>query len=262
MKRTRSSARQTSDEVFGQAQGTAYGVRGEASGEGQGTPHGATGGAHGAPPGRTDLGRRLVARREALGLSREELGRRCGADANYVAYLEDHAATPAIGTLLRVADALGVSVDDLTGASAERVPGRSGARRDTALVPIGEDECRQLLGTHGVGRIAISTDEGPAVFPVNYVTAGPGVAFRTAADSPAARAAGTRAAFEIDHIDDVTAGGWSVLAVGVLTAVTDGAELHRLSAVARSHPWAGGPRSHWMTITPDRVTGRRVVHGE
>ncbi|MGW6692088.1 hypothetical protein [Streptomyces sp. NPDC054961] len=31
---------------------------------------------------RTDLGRRLVARREALGLSREELGRRCGADGN------------------------------------------------------------------------------------------------------------------------------------------------------------------------------------
>ncbi|MFJ6934379.1 helix-turn-helix domain-containing protein [Streptomyces sp. NPDC101132] len=243
MKRSRSSARQTSGEALGETQGTARGT------------------AHGAPPGRTDLGRRLVARREALGLSREELGRRCGADANYVAYLEDHVATPAIGTLLRVADALGVTVDDLTGASAERVPGRSGARRDTALVPMAEDECRRLLGTHGVGRIAVSTDEGPAVFPVNYVTAGPGVAFRTAVESPAARAAGTRAAFEIDHIDDVTAGGWSVLLVGGLTAVTDGAELRRLSAVARSHPWAGGPRSHWMLITPDRVTGRRVVHG-
>ncbi|MFF4261156.1 hypothetical protein ACFY7Y_12495 [Streptomyces virginiae] len=32
--------------------------------------------------GRTDLGRRLAARREALGPSRDELGRRCGADGS------------------------------------------------------------------------------------------------------------------------------------------------------------------------------------
>ncbi|WP_406513129.1 helix-turn-helix domain-containing protein [Streptomyces sp. NBC_00161] len=77
--------------------------------------------------GRTDLGRRLAARREALGLSREELGRRCGADGTYIAYLEEHAARPAIGTLVRVADTLGLTVDDLTGASAHRVAGRSTA---------------------------------------------------------------------------------------------------------------------------------------
>ncbi|MFG2295853.1 helix-turn-helix domain-containing protein [Streptomyces sp. NPDC048603] len=217
--------------------------------------------ASGGTTGRTDLGRRLAARRNALGLSRAELGRRCGADGHYIAYLEEHAAAPSIGTLVKVADALGLTVDDLTGASADRAPGRSAARRDTALVPLDEAECRRLLGTHGVGRIAVFTTEGPAVLPVNYLVAGPAIAFRTSADTAAARARGTEAAFEIDHIDDVTAEGWSVLAVGELEAVTDAGERRHLAVTARSGPWAGGTRSHWMKLTPKRLTGRRVVHG-
>ncbi|MFJ7779439.1 helix-turn-helix domain-containing protein [Streptomyces yangpuensis] len=209
---------------------------------------------------RTDLGRRLAARREALGLSRTELGRRCGADGNYIAYLEEHAASPSIGTLVRLADVLGVTVDDLTGVSAGRVPGRSTARRGAALVPLGETECRDLLGTHGVGRIAVVTPEGPVVLPVNYLMAGSDIAFRTSAVSVVGRSAGTEAAFEIDHIDDVTASGWSVLAVGTLEGVTDPNALRHLNATARSSPWAGGDRDQWMRLTPARVTGRRAAH--
>ncbi|MFD6936591.1 helix-turn-helix domain-containing protein [Streptomyces goshikiensis] len=214
----------------------------------------------GETAGRTDLGRRIAARRTALGLSREELGRKCGADGNYITYLEEHAAAPAIGTLVRMADVLGVTVDDLTGANADRVRGRSTARRDAVLAPLEEAECRSLLGTHGVGRIAVFTPEGPAVLPVNYLIAGPDIAFRTAVEALAARAAGTQVAFEIDNIDDVTAGGWSVLAVGELEAVTEPEEIRHLTATARSQPWAGGPRTHWMKLTPVRLTGRRVAH--
>ncbi|MGW1518595.1 helix-turn-helix domain-containing protein [Streptomyces sp. NPDC002287] len=220
------------------------------------TPHPPSG----RTAGRTDLGRRLAARREELGLSREELGRQCGVDGNYIAYLEQHAASPAIGTLVRVADVLGVTVDDLTGASAGRVRGRATARHDTALVPLDEEECRMLLGTHGVGRIALFTPDGPAVLPVNYMVVGTTIVFRTAAQALAARAAGTEIAFEIDKIDDVTADGWSVLAVGELQAVTAPDEIQHLTATARSHPWAGGPRTHWMKLAPVRLTGRRVVH--
>ncbi|MEU7607065.1 pyridoxamine 5'-phosphate oxidase family protein [Streptomyces sp. NPDC041003] len=70
-----------------------------------------------------------------------------------------------------------------SGASADHVRGRSTARRDTALVALEEAECRTLLGTHGVGRIAVFTPEGPAVLPVNYLIAGPDIAFRTAAEA-------------------------------------------------------------------------------
>ncbi|WP_051832959.1 helix-turn-helix domain-containing protein [Streptomyces katrae] len=213
----------------------------------------------GAPTGRTDLGRRLAARREELGLTREQVGERCGADGSYVAHLEEHAAAPAIGSLMRIADALGTSVAELTGSTAEYPPGRATALRDAELVELTDEDCRRLLSTHGIGRVAVFTAEGPAIFPVNYVVTGSAIAFRTAADAALARAAGTEAAFEVDHIDDAARLGRSVLAGGGAEDVTDPEELQRLDAVAHSLPWAGGPRTHWMKITPTRITGRRVV---
>ncbi|WP_328890818.1 helix-turn-helix domain-containing protein [Streptomyces sp. NBC_00316] len=210
--------------------------------------------------GRTDLGRRLATRRVELGLTREAVGRRCGAEASYIAYLEEHAAAPEIGTLVRLADALGTTVSELTGATADTPPGRATARRDTDLVALTDEECRELLSTHGIGRIAVVTPDGPAIVPVNYVVAGDEIAFRTHGEGLLARAAGTEVAFETDRIDDAVRRGWSVLAVGEAAGVTDAAAVQRLDAVARSLPWAGGSRRYWMTITPTRITGRRVVH--
>lgn len=66
-------------------------------------------------------------------------------------------------------------------------------------------------------------------------------------------------AFEVDHIDDAMKQGWSVMVVGEVAGVTDGDARQRLDALARSLPWAGGHRTHWMSVTPVRVTGRRVV---
>ncbi|MCC0094076.1 pyridoxamine 5'-phosphate oxidase family protein [Streptomyces flavotricini] len=211
------------------------------------------------PTGRTDLGRRIAARRQELGLTREQVGKRCGADAAYVGYLEEHAAAPAIGSLARIADALGTTVAELTGATTEYPPGRGTALRDAELITLTNAECRRLLSTHGVGRVAVFTPEGPAIFPVNYVVAGNEIAFRTSEEAVLARAAGTEVAFEVDHIDDAMKQGWSVMAVGEAEGVTDAAGKQRLDAVARSMPWAGSERTHWMKITPIRITGRRVV---
>ncbi|MCY0927993.1 pyridoxamine 5'-phosphate oxidase family protein [Streptomyces sp. H27-H1] len=213
-----------------------------------------------ARPGRTDLGRRVAARRQDLGFTREELGRRCGADATYIDYVEEHAAAPALASLVRLADALGTTVAELTGVRTEYPPGRATAALDAELIPLPEEECRQLLSTHGIGRIAVFTPNGPAIVPVNYTVDEETVAFRTSDDAVLARAAGAEAAFEVDRIDEVTRRGWSVLAVGELAAVTNTHELQRFDALARSEPWAGGERTHWMKVTPTRVTGRRVVN--
>ncbi|MFJ3175341.1 helix-turn-helix domain-containing protein [Streptomyces roseus] len=214
----------------------------------------------GQEAGRTDLGRRIAARRGELGLTREQLGTRCGTDASYIRYLEERAANPGAGSLVRLADALGTTVAELAGATTEQPPGRGVARRDSGLVALDEAECRRLLSTHGVGRVAIFTPEGPGVFPVNYVVAGDEIAFRTSGEALLARAAGTEVAFEVDHIDDVMRQGWSVVAVGEAVGVTDGQAIRRLDALARSLPWAGGHRTHWMSISPVRITGRRVGH--
>ncbi|MGZ9934990.1 helix-turn-helix domain-containing protein [Streptomyces sp. NC-S4] len=209
--------------------------------------------------GHTDLGRRIAARRAQLGLTREQVGDRCGADASYIAYLEERAANPGRGSLARLADALGTTVAELTGATTDQPPGRGTAWLDTELVELSEAECRRLLSTHGIGRVAVFTAEGPAIFPVNYVVAGDDIAFRTSGEALLARAAGSEVAFEVDHIDDAMKQGWSVMAVGEVAGVTDGDALQRLDALARSLPWAGGHRTHWMSITPVRVTGRRVA---
>ncbi|MFE6905559.1 helix-turn-helix domain-containing protein [Streptomyces erythrochromogenes] len=209
--------------------------------------------------GHTDLGRRIAARRAQLGLTREQVGDRCGADASYIAYLEERAANPGSGSLVRLADALGTTVAELTGATTDQPPGRGSAWLDSELVELGEAECRRLLSTHGIGRVALFTAEGPAIVPVNYVVAGDDIAFRTSGEALFVRAAGTEVAFEVDHIDDAMKQGWSVMAVGEVAGVTDGDALQRLDALARSLPWAGGNRTHWMSIDPVPVTGRRVA---
>ncbi|MEU3065062.1 helix-turn-helix domain-containing protein [Streptomyces subrutilus] len=213
------------------------------------------------PAARGDLGRRVSARREELGITREDLAERCGAAASYIAYVEERAAAPSMGMLVSLADGLGTTVAELTGRTTDRPPGAGTAMRDAELTGLSEAECRRLISTHGIGRVGFSGPEGPAVFPVNYVVVGNGIAFRTAPFSRLAGASGTEVAFEVDHIDDAMREGWSVLAVGELSGVTDEARIHHLHAVARSLPWAGGPRTHWMSMTPTRITGRRVQSG-
>ncbi|MER7467300.1 pyridoxamine 5'-phosphate oxidase family protein [Streptomyces sp. NPDC097981] len=210
----------------------------------------------------TDLGRRLAARRTAAGMSREELGERCGADAHYIASLEDHVALPTVGTLVHLADALGTTVDALAGTGPAHDPGPPAGtpRTDAQPVVLDEEECRRLLGVRGIGRMAVFTADGPAVHPVNYLVIDGEIAFRTGVDTVLARAAGTEAAIEVERIDEVAARGWSVLAVGVLETAPDPDVLERLARAAHAEPWAGGARTHWMRLAPHRLTGRRVEY--
>ncbi|WP_031077891.1 helix-turn-helix domain-containing protein [Streptomyces sp. NRRL S-118] len=206
-----------------------------------------------------DLGRRVAARREQLGMSYEDLARRTGAAPEYIQYLETHPATHGIGFLLRLADALETSVDELTGGNADLPPGIGQAAYHPQLVELGEPECWQLLGSNGVGRVGVATETGPAILPVNYLVLGGDVAYRTSPDAAPAGAAGHEVAFEVDRIDDAFSRGWSVLVVGEARAVTEPHAVERLETHSRSTPWAGGVRELWITVTPGRVTGRRIV---
>lgn len=132
----------------------------------------------------------------------------------------------------------------------------------TGLEIIDPDECRRLLATDEVGRLAVIDGGTPAVFPVNYVVDGDGVVFRTAAGTKLA--AGTRhpVAFEIDAFDRTSRTGWSVVLTGHLEEATtfDAATLERVRALP-VEPWAGGDKPHWMRLVPTRVSGRRIVTG-
>jgi hypothetical protein len=76
----------------------------------------------------------------------------------------------------------------------------------------------------------------------------------------AALAHRTRAAFEIDEIDDEREAGWSVMVRGATSGVTQD---YALSTLWRNGPvpWAGGVRNVFIAITPESVSGRAVKSG-
>ncbi|MFJ5678053.1 helix-turn-helix domain-containing protein [Streptomyces sp. NPDC093097] len=214
----------------------------------------------GAGPGRpgSDLGRRIALRRQQLGLTREEVAARAAASPGYLQYVEEHAAEPSIGFLLRLAGALHTTVAELTGGTADLPAGfgRAGARPE--VLTLGLAECRELLSTHGVGRVAVTVDGAPAVFPVNYSVVDEVIVYRTRAGSGPAAAAGHEAALEVDHLDEAFSQGWSVLAVGPAEAVTGFHEARTYEEQAYSAPWVGSGRHQWITIRPTRLSGRRL----
>ncbi|MEU3215151.1 pyridoxamine 5'-phosphate oxidase family protein [Streptomyces sp. NPDC006971] len=209
-----------------------------------------------APSG--ELGRRVAMRREQLGLSREQVAERAGAAPGYLQYVEEHQATPGIGFLLRLAEALESTVAELTGCTTDLPPGLGHAGYHTQLLELDPQECHLLLSTHGVGRVGTMTDDGPTILPVNYIVDGEHIAYRSARDSLLTAVAGRTVAFEVDHVDEALSQGWSVLVVGTAAAVDDPEAARRLDEHAYTTPWAGGPRNVWLTITPTRVTGRRI----
>ncbi|MFF0291169.1 pyridoxamine 5'-phosphate oxidase family protein [Streptomyces sp. NPDC005262] len=211
---------------------------------------------HAKAPG--DVGRRVAARREELGLSRQEVAERSGSATPYIQYVEEQQAMPSMSFMLRLANALDTTVSELTGSSMDLPPGTGHAGYHSRLIELSADECRELLSTHGVGRISVSTAEGPAVVPVNYVVVGSLLAFRTAAGATPAAAAGHVVAFEVDHIDVALSQGWSVLATGTASTVTDPNVVHKLNEAAYTDPWPDGRRGLWLTIAPTRLTGRRI----
>ncbi|WP_432092417.1 helix-turn-helix domain-containing protein [Streptomyces sp. bgisy100] len=206
-----------------------------------------------------DLGRRVALRREQLGLTREEVARRAGMDPGYLRYVEEEVADAGAVGLIRLAGALETTTADLRGGGTDLPTGLGKAARHPELVDMSPEECRQHLSTHGVGRVAVATADGPAVAPVNYSVVDDEIVYRTRPGSSADPQPGTDVAFEVDHIDEAFSRGWSVLVVGRAERVTDTATADRLAERARTSAWAGGDRRLWIRVVPLRITGRRIT---
>ncbi|MDX2296443.1 MULTISPECIES: helix-turn-helix domain-containing protein [Streptomyces] len=213
-----------------------------------------------APHATSDLGRRVAARRAQLGLSREEVADRAGSTPGFIGYVEERVPTPGIEFLVRLANALETTVQDLTGSMVDRAPGGGRAGYRPRMEEIGEAECWELLDDHGVGRVAVEGRDGLMVVPVNYQVVDGQIVFLTAADSSLARtaASGAEVAFEEDRLDEAFSQGWSVLLVGQVRTVSDETAARRVKDAVHSGPWAGDGRDTVVTLSPRRVTGRRI----
>jgi uncharacterized protein len=118
-------------------------------------------------------------------------------------------------------------------------------------------ECLDLLAEHQVGRVAYCDDRGPVVFPVNYVVDQDTILIQISPHSNlAGRLRGAPASFELDEFDAYTETGWSVLVRGRASYVEHG---DLPPDENRPHAWAEGQRTLHVRITPDDISGRRLL---
>lgn len=132
------------------------------------------------------------------------------------------------------------------------------SRSNDNLEVLTEQQCRELLASRDLGRIAFSIGDQPEIFPVNYAADGSVVVFRTAHGTKLQRAVMCRVAFEVDGWDPDAKVGWSVVLKGVAEEVTTG--IDPFSAALRErpiYPLAPGPRESWIAIYPSQISGRR-----
>ncbi len=126
------------------------------------------------------------------------------------------------------------------------------------LEDIPRDECANLLASHRFGRLAVDLDDGPTIFPVNYVFDDPSILIRTSEGTKLASAPMAVAAFEIDGIGSGGEWGWSVVVRGRAHDITEtldeySEQLRELSV----YTWAPGRKDRLLRVTASELTGRR-----
>ncbi|WP_269854723.1 pyridoxamine 5'-phosphate oxidase family protein [Streptomyces sp. RPT161] len=201
---------------------------------------------------------RASVRRRQLGMTQEELARRAGMSVAYLRQLERSSDDFDTAALMRLAAALEMPYEELMAGRRDAAPGQQPAAAHPVLMRLSERECWERLGTHGIGRLGLSSDTGPVVLPVNFLVDAHTIVYRTDPEGAAAVSAGDQLAFETDRLDEQSRNGWSVLVTGTADRITDPDVVRTLADRPGAQPWAGGRRDLWIRITPSEVTGRTI----
>lgn len=115
-------------------------------------------------------------------------------------------------------------------------------------------ECWALLRASELGRLAVETEDGPDVFPINVVVDAGTVVFRSAEGAKLeAIDASSRVAFEIDGIEGDNA--WSVVLRGTACRIRNVHDVFEAVELGVS-PIQSGPKPSLVRITPHSVSGR------
>ena len=118
-------------------------------------------------------------------------------------------------------------------------------------------ECERLLKSGVVGRVALSTPEGPHIVPVNYAVVDGTIVVRTTSYSVLGTyGRNAMLAFEVDHVDHERHVGWSVVARGRAWAEVDPDQVSRIRSGWQPRPWATGKRNLYLRIRWETLTGR------
>ncbi|MCV7289313.1 pyridoxamine 5'-phosphate oxidase family protein [Mycolicibacterium wolinskyi] len=130
---------------------------------------------------------------------------------------------------------------------------------DDAVTILSERESWELLGSVALGRLVTTVDNEAHIFPVNFAVQGRTILFRTAEGTKLISAAiNHQVLFEADEHN--VAEGWSVIVRGVAHTLRTDDELDAAER-AQLLPWTATAKTHWVRVTPTRITGRRFRFG-
>jgi nitroimidazol reductase NimA-like FMN-containing flavoprotein (pyridoxamine 5'-phosphate oxidase superfamily) len=123
---------------------------------------------------------------------------------------------------------------------------------------LSEAICWTLLQLESFGRLAVSIDNQPQIFPVDYYAADNDILFRSAAGTKL-RDIGLNStvAFEVDLRTRATS--WSVVINGAARVITDENEI-TIADRAPLPEWIPTAPYVYVRITPQTIRGRRFVH--
>lgn len=129
---------------------------------------------------------------------------------------------------------------------------------DPVLDTLSPTDCRALLASVPIGRLAFTVGALPSIQPVHFEVRGDEVLIPTRRGGKVEAASrGAVVAFEADEYDPGTGTGWSVTVVGPSRVLLDPAEL---AALSRSGlvAWAPAPDACVVAVRIARITGRRL----
>jgi len=121
-----------------------------------------------------------------------------------------------------------------------------------------EEECYELLGSVTLGRVAVSMDAIPAVFPVCFALIDRQLVFSTGQGTKLnAAVVGKVIAFEADWVAEDKSAAWSVQGAGRSVMVEPGSELEALAKTS-VRPLALVRRPYFVKVRPAYLSGRRL----
>jgi len=124
---------------------------------------------------------------------------------------------------------------------------------------LSREECLDLLQNKSfLGRLGFILDGRPMVLPVNYLADANSVVFCTVPGTKLSHVAdGAPVAFEVDSSRPLYHSGWSVVVQGTAREVSDPNELEQLRR-GPLRSWAVPASEHWVRISIDEISGRRI----
>ncbi|RFA23284.1 pyridoxamine 5'-phosphate oxidase family protein [Subtercola boreus] len=126
------------------------------------------------------------------------------------------------------------------------------------VTELSTEHCWRLLTETNIGRLGVSVDNQPEIYPVNYIADGTSVVFRTARGTKLNELLSNNSVvFEVD--EQVENGAWSVTLKGTATVL--GPEIPGASTADETLPrWVPTAEYLYVRITPRDIRGRRFEH--